>query len=222
VNSIFTAFADNMPADHHVAALIAAPVFVGAWIVELSGVRWPRLALILAIVVPNLWLTLVGHTETNLLFLPLTVGWVAYVGTRAEGLIALVLALATIAIGQLFIVAPNIGGIDWQAWTEWTFTLLLTWFMGFSLRRQERLVTQLDKRSHELAMLLGLSRSVASTLQMEPLLETVFDALGSVLQYSAVAARNLRRGPLAHVDSTGGTRANHRRVDDCQRIPQCL
>ncbi len=46
VNTVFTAFADNMPAFHHVAALIAVPVMVAAWVVELSGVRWPRLALI--------------------------------------------------------------------------------------------------------------------------------------------------------------------------------
>ena len=45
VNSIFTAFADNMPASHHLAALIAAPVFVIVWAIEVSGVSWPRLAL---------------------------------------------------------------------------------------------------------------------------------------------------------------------------------
>ena len=49
-----------------------------------------------AIIVPNLWLTLIGHTETNLLFLPLMVGWVAYVGTPAEGLVALFAAFGTI------------------------------------------------------------------------------------------------------------------------------
>jgi hypothetical protein len=65
VNSIFTAFADNMPATHHLAALIAAPVFVIAWAIEVAGVRWPRLALIAAITIPNLWLTVIGHTETN-------------------------------------------------------------------------------------------------------------------------------------------------------------
>jgi hypothetical protein len=33
----------------------------------------PRLALIAAIIVPNLWLTIIGHTETNYLFLALLV-----------------------------------------------------------------------------------------------------------------------------------------------------
>jgi len=205
VNSIFTAFADNMPASHHVAALVAAPIFVAVWMVELSGVRWPRALLIAAIVVPNLWLTLIGHTETNLLFLPLMVGWVAYVGTPAEGLAALVVAFATITIGQLGIVAPNIGGIPWESWTEWAFSLVLTWFLGFSLRKQQRLVTELDhrgqelehrgheleRRGQELEMLLTVSGSVASTLDMRQLLEAVFDALGRVLDYSDIAVLTL-------------------------------
>jgi signal transduction histidine kinase len=206
LNSIFTAFADNMPASHHVAALIAAPIFVAAWMIELAGVRWPRLLFIAAIVIPNLWLTLIGHTETNWLFLPLMVGWVAFVGTRAEGVIALALSFATITIGQLFIVAPNIGGIPWESWTEWSFLLVLTWFLGYALRRQERLVAELDERSQELEMLLTVSGSVASTLEMPRLLETVFDALRRVLDYSAIAVLTLddsqgqltvaaRRGP---------------------------
>ena len=221
LNSIFTAFADNMPASHHVAALVAAPIFVAAWIIELAGVRWPRSLFIAAIVIPNLWLTLIGHTETNWLFLPLMVGWVAFVGTRAEGLSALVLAFVTISIGQVFIVAPNIGVIPWESWTEWSFVLVLTWFLGFSLRRQERLVTELDRRRHELElrgeelerrgqeleMLLAVSGSVASTLEMRQLLDAVFDALANGLEYSAIAVLRLndqrdaltiaaRRGPI--------------------------
>jgi signal transduction histidine kinase len=220
LNSIFTAFADNMPPSHHVAALVAAPIFVAAWMIELAGIRWRRPLFIAAIVIPNLWLTLIGHTETNWLFLPLMVGWVAFVGTRAEGVIALALSFATITIGQLFIVAPNIGGIPWESWTEWSFVLVLTWFLGYSLRRQERLVTELDQRSHELErrgaelerrgkeleMLLTVSSSVASTLEMRQLLDAVFDALANVLEYSAIAVLTMndqrdalrvtaRRGP---------------------------
>src|SRR5262249_1906514 len=109
-NTIFTAFADNMPAFHHVAALIAAPVFVAAWAIELSGLRWPRLALIAAIVAPNVWLVLLGHTETNYLFLLLLVGWVAYTGSPIESLLALGLAFATISLGVVLWVVPGIGG----------------------------------------------------------------------------------------------------------------
>jgi signal transduction histidine kinase len=223
LNSIFTAFADNMPASHHLAALVAAPIFVAAWMIELAGVRWPRTVFIAAIVIPNLWLTLIGHTETNWLFLPLMVGWVAFVGTRAEGMLALVLAFATITIGQVFIVAPNIGGIPWESWTEWAFVLVLTWFLGYALRRQERLVTELDERGHqleqhsqelerrgqELETLLTVSGSVASTLDMRQLLDAVFNALSSVLDYTAIAVLTLEdsqdlltmmatRGPMAY------------------------
>jgi signal transduction histidine kinase len=221
LNSIFTAFADNMPTSHHVAALVAAPVFVAAWMIELAGVRWPRLLFIAAIVLPNLWLTLIGHTETNWLFLPLMVGWVAFVGTRTEGVIALGLSFVTITIGQLFIVAPNIGGIPWESWTEWSFLLVLTWFLGYSLRRQERLVAELDRRSHELEhrgqelerrgqeleMLLAVSGSVASTLEMRQLLDAVFDALTDVLDYSAIAVLTINdhRDALSIVARRGPT-----------------
>src|SRR5579864_56963 len=203
VNSIFTAFADNMPASHHWAALIAAPIFVIAWVIEVSGVRWPRLALIAAITVPNLWLTVIGHTETNYLFLALLVGWVAFTGTLAEGLIALVLAFGTILLGVAMYVAPAIGGIPWESLTEWLFSLVLTWFLGLSLQRQERLVMQLDRRSQELGTLLTVSRSVASTLEMGPLLDTLFDALATVLDYSAIAVLTLNEArdslSLTHV-----------------------
>jgi signal transduction histidine kinase len=223
VNSIFTAFADNMPATHHLAALIAAPIFVAAWMVEVSGVRWPRLALVAAIIVPNLVLTLIGHTETNYLFLALLVGWAAFTGTRLEGLIALALAVAIISLGVVLYAAPAIGAIPWEFWTEWTFSLALTWFLGMSLRRQERLVTELDQRSQqleqrgreleqrsqELEMLLTVSGSVASTLEMRQLLDTVFDAVRGVLDYSAIAVLTLnesqdaltvtaRRGPIVY------------------------
>ncbi len=210
VNTIFTTFADNMPAFHHVAALIAVPLMVAAWVVELSGVRWRRLALIAAVGGPNLALAFIGHTETNYLFLSLLVGWVAFTGTRAEGLIALAVAFGTISLGVILYVIPAIGAIPWELWTEWSFSLLLTWFLPLSLRRQERLVMALDERGQELAMLLNLSGSVASTLEMRPLLDAVFDALATVLDYSAIAVLTLDetrdtltiahiRGPEDHV-----------------------
>jgi len=190
-NTIFTAFADNMPAFHHVAALIAVPVMVVAWEIELCGVRWPRLALIAGVIGPNVWLTLVGHIETNYLFLALLVGWVAYTGTRGEGLLAVVLAYGTITLGVILYTAPNVGAWPWEYWTEWAFTLVLTWFLGFTLRKQERLVTDLGQRSQELRMLLTVSGSVASSLEMRPLLNAVFDALASMLDYSAIAVLTL-------------------------------
>jgi len=208
VNTIFTAYADDMPVFHHVAVLPAVAVIVVAWMVELSGVRWPRLALIAAVVLPNVWLTLIGHDVDNYLFLGLLVAWIGFVGTRAETVTALGLAFATITLDMAL--GASAGTVNWGLWTGWSFILLLTWFMGLSLRRQERLVTELHQRSQELAMLLTVSRSVASTIDMRPLLDAVFDALGTVLDYSAIAVLTLNeagdtltfahmRGPNAHM-----------------------
>src|SRR5438045_3629974 len=84
VVTVLTAFTDDMPEHHHGAAILAAAVMFAAWAVELSGVRWPRVVLILATVLPNLWLTLIGHISANDLFLVLLVAWIGVVGTRAE------------------------------------------------------------------------------------------------------------------------------------------
>jgi hypothetical protein len=55
--TVLTAFTEDMPESHHGAAIVAAAVLVTAWAIELSGARWPRLALVLATVLPNVWLT---------------------------------------------------------------------------------------------------------------------------------------------------------------------
>src|SRR5919201_1576416 len=49
VVTVFTAFAEDMPAFHHVAVPAATAVVLAAWALELSGLRWPRLALILGV-----------------------------------------------------------------------------------------------------------------------------------------------------------------------------
>jgi hypothetical protein len=92
--TVVTAFAEDMPASHRLAVPPAAAVMLAAWMVELSGVRWPRFGLIAANVLPNLWLALIHHGPANYLFLLLLVAWVALVGSRAEGAAAFVLSLA--------------------------------------------------------------------------------------------------------------------------------
>src|SRR5437588_11623831 len=122
-----------MPAFHHVAVPIAVAIIVPAWVVELSGLRWPRLALVAATVLPNVWLTLIGHDSTNYLWLPLLVAWVAFAGTRTEGVAALALASATVALD----VTIN-SAVTGSFWIEWVVSFLLAWFMGIVLRRQVR------------------------------------------------------------------------------------
>jgi signal transduction histidine kinase len=195
--TVITAYANEMPEFHHVAVPIAVTFIVVAWMVELSGARWPKLALIAATVLPNVWLTLIGHVSTNYLWLLLLVGWVAFSGTRAEGLIALLAAFATITLGVSLIVAPAIGVFDWGLWTEWAFALLLTWFMGLVLRRQVRLVEELrllrgeaEQRARQLAVLEERQR-----LSRE-LHDSVTQALYGISLYVEATDRALTDGEL--------------------------
>ena len=59
--TLITPFGNEMPAFHRLAVPFAVAVMLPAWVAELSGVRWPRLALIAATVLPNAWLTVFGH-----------------------------------------------------------------------------------------------------------------------------------------------------------------
>ena len=95
--TVLAAYADQMPEFHHGAVPIAVAVIVPAWVLELSGVRWPKLALIAATVLPNVWLTLIGHISTNYLWLLFLVPWVAFAGGFAEGLLAVAASSATIS-----------------------------------------------------------------------------------------------------------------------------
>jgi signal transduction histidine kinase len=193
--TLITPFGNEMPAFHRLAVPFAVAVMLPAWVAELSGVRWPRLALIAATVLPNVWLTAIGHVSTNYLWLLLLVGWVAFAGTRAEGLLALGLAFATMTAGVVFVVAPAIGAIPWEFWTEWSFSLLLTWFMGLVLRRQVVLVAELrllrgeaEQRARQVAVLEERQR-----LSRE-LHDSVTQALYGISLYAEAGSRALTGG----------------------------
>ena len=83
-----TPFGEDMPAFHRVAAPVAAVVMLATWATELAGLGWPRLVLILGVVLPEVWLTLIGHVSANNLFLFLMLARVGVAGTRAERLLA--------------------------------------------------------------------------------------------------------------------------------------
>ena len=183
VVTISTAYADTMPIFHHTAAWIAVAIMTAAWVVELAGVPWPRIALIAAIVVPNVWLTLIGHDSFNYFYLWLLVAWVAFAGTRVESILALGLAVATVT-GDWVFVAVNGGPLNWSLLAGMHFLLFLVWFMALSLRREHQ-------RGQELATILAVSRSVASPLDMRALLDAIFDALAAVIDYSAIAVLTL-------------------------------
>src|SRR4051794_1858073 len=133
--------AEDMAFSHYQAVPVAAAVMAVAWAVELVGVPWPRLALVAAVVLPNAWLTLMGHFGANYLFLLLLVAWVELVGSSAERAAALVLSLATLGLGLA--VAAAEGEVVWGAWISYLVIVLMAWSMGLVLRRQDRLVAEL-------------------------------------------------------------------------------
>jgi signal transduction histidine kinase len=197
VLTVLAAFADEMPESHHLAVSLAAAVMAGAWVIELSGLRWPRLALVLAMVLPNLCLTLMHHSNVNFLFLPLVIGWVGVVGSRAESLAALGLTLATVGIGA--IVDALDGRLLWSEWISWSAGLLIIWLMARVLVRQERLVAE-NARLHERA------RQVAVLQERQRLARELHDsvtqALYGVSLYAEAASRALTAGDTAPVASS--------------------
>src|SRR5215213_877492 len=146
--TVVTAFADEMPASHHLPAVLAAAIMAGAWALELGGLRWPRLALVALTVLPNVWLAVIGHSSANNLFLVLLVAWVGFVGSRAESLTALGLSLLTVLIGA------GADAMDrtliWAELVTWWAGLLMVWLMAQVLVRQEQLILE-NARLHEVA-----------------------------------------------------------------------
>ena len=202
--TVITAYADEMPPFHHLAVPLAVAIIVPAWVLELSGVRWPRLALIAATVLPNVWLTLIGHDNTNYLWLPLLVAWVGFSGTRVEGVAALVLASAVIALD----VAVQ-ARVVWAFVCYWTVGFLFAWFMGLALRRQVVLVAELrllrdqtEQRARQVAVLEERQR-----LSRE-LHDSVTQALYGIALYAEAGGRALADGDL------GPTATNLREIGE--------
>jgi signal transduction histidine kinase len=196
VLTVLTAYADEMPESHRLAVPVAAAVMAGAWAIELSGVRWPRLALVLAMVLPNLCLTLMHHTNVNFLFLPLVLAWVGVVGSRAESVAALVLTLGTVSVGA--IAAALDGRFFWSEWVSWTAAMLIIWLMARVLVRQERLVAE-NARLHERARQAAILEE-RQRLSRE-LHDSVTQALYGVSLYAEAASRALTAGDTAPVAS---------------------
>ena len=192
--TVVTAFADEMPESHRLAVPLAAAAMAGAWAVELAGVRWPRVALVLAMVLPNLCLTLMHHTNVNFLFLPLAVAWVGAVGSRSESLAALVLGLATVAVAGIVDVLD--GRFFWSEWVSWTAALSIIWLMAQVLVRQERLVAEnarLHERARQAAVLEERQR-LARELH-----DSVTQALYGVSLQAEAATRALTAGDTSPV-----------------------
>jgi signal transduction histidine kinase len=192
---VLAAYADQMSDFHHVAVPIAVAVIVPAWALELGGVRWPRLALVAATVLPNLWLTAIGHTSTNYLWLGLLVVWVGFAGSLAEGLVALAASSATVALAVIW--APP-GAASWVFWIEYSFVFATLWFTALVMRQQVSQVAELRRlrsQAEELAVLRERQR-LARELH-----DSVTQSLYGISLHTEAATRALSSGESAPVAS---------------------
>jgi signal transduction histidine kinase len=198
--TVLSAFTEDMPVSHHQVVPVAVAVMVAAWAVELFGVPWPRVALVFAVVLPNLWLTLVGHGGENYFFLLLVVAWVTVVGSRVERATALVLSFATLGVGLVLDAAD--GQTSWTSWTFYLVVVLLAWSIGLVLRRQDRLVAELRLRRAEAEQ---RGREMAVVEERERLARELHDSvtqsLYAVSLHAEAAARALTEGDAEPVAS---------------------
>ena len=186
--TVLAAYADEMPDYHHVAVPIAVAIIVPAWALELAGVRWPRLALVAATVLPNLWLTSIGHTSTNYLWLGLAVVWVAFAGSLTEGLVALAASSATVALAVIW--APP-GTASWVFWIEYSFVFVTLWFTALVMRQQVSQVAELRRlrrQAEDLAVLQERQR-LARELH-----DSVTQSLYGISLHAEAATRALSSG----------------------------
>ena len=179
-------FVDAMPDSHRVVVPIATAVMVGAWAVELSGARWPRLILIAAIVLPNLYLTVAGHTSTNYLFLSLLVAWVTTVGSRTEGPLALALSLAVVSVAAVLQLADGQSGL--AAWTSWSTGLVAVWLMALVLRREASLVAELRLLAEDNARLQERASQTAVLEERQRLARELHDSVTQTLYGASLQA----------------------------------
>ena len=196
-----------MPGSHLVAVPIAVAILVAVWLVDIAGSplpRLPRLVFAAAVAAPNLWLAVVGHNGPHLHFLLLLAAWVVLTGSRAEGLMALGLALGTFGVAMLA-QASAIGWIALEAWVSWIGGLLAIWAMARLLVDQQRLVSALraaqaqltrqatenerlraeaEERARELEVLYGQAQRAAALEERQRLARDLHDSATQSL-YSA-------------------------------------
>src|SRR5438093_9243604 len=67
-------------------------VTVVAWLLDLAGIPWPRLAFVLVATIPMAFYIDAGSVDLAPLFLCMTVAWVAYTAPRPVAIQALVIA----------------------------------------------------------------------------------------------------------------------------------
>lgn len=177
VVTVVTPFLEDMPGSHRLAVPLAAAVGLAAWTIDLAiGASWSRRLLVALVVLGNLWLTTLGHISNNYLLLSLLVAWIGVSGSRAEGAVALMLALGTFAFSSL-IGATGPGQIAWAALTSWSAGAVGLWLMAVLFVRQGRIVSELHRLALENAALADQARQAAILEERQRLARELHDSV---------------------------------------------
>jgi len=121
------------PAHPWWATLPPIAVVGAAWAAEARGLRWPRLALALAVAVPVAWLRNALAAEiAPILLMPLAC-WVGTTGRPWQGAVAAGLGISTLLP---FVLEP---GTFWP----WSTGVVFSWLAGTGLAIQQRLLAEL-------------------------------------------------------------------------------
>lgn len=180
----------------HPLPLILVGVVVGGWLLETSGVRWPRWLFLILVLFPPSVLILLGQGETfdtvAPLLLLLAVGWAAYTGTHPQRLLALALTLVSIAMPFLSTYA------DYDNWIVWSIAAVALWATGSALASQQRLIRELRTAQADLSRQAAAEerRRIAREVH-----DVVAHSLAVTLLHVTGARRLLARDPQRATDA---------------------
>ena len=175
--TVVTPYLEDMPLGHRLAVSLAAAAGLAAWSLELViGRSWSRRLLIAVVVGANVWLTGLGHVSNNYLLLSLLVAWVGVSGSLSEGLVALVLSLATFALSALLGLAAS-GQVAWSVLSSWSAGAIGGWLMARLFVRQTALASELQRLAVENASLGDKARQAAVLEERRRLARELHDSV---------------------------------------------
>ncbi len=200
-----------MPAIHLVLPPAVVVWYLVLWGLDLVGLAPEQWIFSLVAVIPRLLLGAVGHTGLNTLYLLLLVAWVTYTGSTRASVVALALALGTIA----FTAGADAldGRVAVSAWLAWAIGILAIWLMTRALVAQRRLLGELQQAQAELG---DQTRRAAILEERQRLARELHDSasqsLYSARMYAEAALRQLAAGhdgeAAGHVQQTRDLVAN--------------
>jgi signal transduction histidine kinase len=122
-------------------AWLGLAAVVVPWVLELAGVRWPRIVFSLLVTATVAYLISTLATVVAPLFLLLLVLWVSYTGSRRESIVTLGLALISLA--------PFWDRLDVSV--PWTIGVAAFWFAAQAMIAQSRTLVELRAAQADLA-----------------------------------------------------------------------